>query len=270
MGGQECPSKDRLDGQTIVVVDGTDAVSSEVIRECCARGAAHIILGCCDVNDGQAAVEQLKDVYADIRFTVKQLNLSEIDSIHEFSQTIPKEVEKIDLLVNNTRNLAAEQQIFRGSFALIFSLLPVLRKSTNGRVVNVVNETFSTVGFGDFDATANATGDGKSCGVGHLALLAATKWIAMKSKGMKSTTNGKESELIFPWLAANKSSVTINACTIGTIRGECGSSTEALIGKWLKFPFDWILKKTPKQGAQTIIYLSVAEQVRNMSGELFT
>lgn len=39
--------------------------------------------------------------------------------------------------------------------------------------------------------------------------------------------------------------------------------------KLILFPINWLLMKTPMQGAQTIIYLAVEPNIKAISGELF-
>lgn len=65
--------------------------------------------------------------------------------------------------------------------------------------------------------------------------------------------------------AADSCPVTINACTLGSVARNTAADSSSLFA----FPKKWLLMKTPKQGAQTIIYLSVEPKLRDISGELF-
>lgn len=183
MGGQECPSRDRMDGQTVVVTDGSDDVSVEFAKECCSRGASRIILGCSDLNQGNTTAAGLKKPFPDAQVMALPLSLSEDDSLQQFSNAVSAEVPNIDVLVINTRNSSNNQQIFRRPFALIFMLLPLLRKSSNGRVISVLSEKLSSVEVRDLDC-AESDLEEKALAKAHLALLSATKWISRKCTGM--------------------------------------------------------------------------------------
>lgn len=183
MGGQECPSRDRMDGQTVVVTDASDDVSVEFAKECCSRGACRIILGCSDLNRGKSAAAELSKPFPEAQVTALPLTLSEDESLQQFSNAVSAEVPNIDVLVINTRKSSNYHQIFSRPFALIFMLLPLLRKSSNGRVISVLSEKWSSVEVRDLDC-AESDVEEKALARAHLALLAATKWISRKCTGM--------------------------------------------------------------------------------------
>lgn len=179
MGGQECPSKDRLDGKTVVITDGTDEVSETFVKECCARGAANIVLGCANQKKSKSKAAELTKSFPDVKIIEKSLNLCSDESIKKFSNELLTEVQKIDILVINTRKSSNVKQVFRGPFALVFSLLSLLRNSNNGRVISVVDEQYSSVDVKDLKSLT----ENDSIQKFHAALLSATKWIARKCKG---------------------------------------------------------------------------------------
>lgn len=61
----------------------------------------------------------------------------------------------------------------------------------------------------------------------------------------------------------------MNACTIGSVVRYNERPGRAESSGLLAFPKKWLLMKTPKQGAQTIIYLAVEPKLKEITGELF-
>lgn len=188
MGGQECPSRDRLDGKLVVITNGSDEVSAEFAKECCLRGAIAIILGCVDIIKGKIISDDLIKNFPDIKITVKSLDLSKENSIQTFSNALSIEVQKIDILVINTRKSSNLQQIFRGPFTIIFSLLSLLRNAQNGRIISIVNEKYSSI---DVKELQNLNKIDLIYEKSHLALLAAIKWISKKCKGKSVSYKNK-------------------------------------------------------------------------------
>lgn len=109
-----------------------------------------VLVGARDEERGQAAVDKLKTEGADARFI--QLDVTDPATIQRAVEWIEKEFGRLDILINNagiaewgtkpsTVDLAKVREVYETNFfgpiALIQAMLPLLRKSKHGRIVNV-------------------------------------------------------------------------------------------------------------------------------------
>jgi NAD(P)-dependent dehydrogenase (short-subunit alcohol dehydrogenase family) len=109
-----------------------------------------VLIGARDEARGQAAAEKLKAEGADARFV--KLDVTARGSMERAAQWIEKEFGRLDILINNAGiaewgfrpsdvDLAKVREVYETNFfgpvLLIQTMLPLLRKSKHGRVVNV-------------------------------------------------------------------------------------------------------------------------------------
>lgn len=132
-----------------VVVTGTGGLGYETAAAL-ARAGAEVILAGRNAAKGALAIERIRAGHAgaDVRFEL--LDLAELASIKAFGARLQAERQSLDALINNAgvmtppkRSLTAdgfELQFgtnYLGHFALSASLLPLLRRARQPRVVNV-------------------------------------------------------------------------------------------------------------------------------------
>lgn len=109
-----------------------------------------VLVGARDEARGQAAVDKLKAEGADARFI--QLDVTDPGTIQRAAERIENEFGRLDILINNAGvaewgfqpssvDLAKVREVYETNFfgpvALIQAMLPLLRKSKHGRIVNV-------------------------------------------------------------------------------------------------------------------------------------
>jgi len=135
----------------IALVTGANkGIGFEIARGLAAKGAV-VYLGCRHGRLGEAAADELKKSGADIRPLI--LDVTNQSTIHAAAARIGAECGYLDSLVNNagigaeggsTPSTAAPEMIRRvydvnvfGVIAVTQAMLPLLRKSGHGRIVNV-------------------------------------------------------------------------------------------------------------------------------------
>lgn len=125
-----------------------------------AKQNIHVLIGARNLEKGTAAVKSLQDEKLSAEFLL--LDVTEEKSVRDAALAVANQHEKLDILVNNAGinpeyargifsleqlSLDLMRQIYQtnvfGAFLAIREFLPLLRKSSAGRIVNVS----SSVGF---------------------------------------------------------------------------------------------------------------------------
>ena len=135
----------------IALVTGANKGIGLEIAGTLARKGMRVLLGARNPELGGAAAAQLREQGLDVQFL--ELDLSRPDTLHDAAAWIEKHGEKLDVLVNNAgitvagdgpptvADVDAVRRIFEtnffGTLALTQAMLPLLRKSDAGRIVNV-------------------------------------------------------------------------------------------------------------------------------------
>jgi NAD(P)-dependent dehydrogenase (short-subunit alcohol dehydrogenase family) len=135
-------------GRTILV---TGANSGLGLRsaEALASRAARVLMGCRNQEKAAVALEAVKNVAADAAPEVAPLDLADLDGVRACAERLTKELDHLDVLMNNAGVMAIRRQRTKqgfemqfgtnhlGHFALTGLLLPLLRSAHAPRVVTV-------------------------------------------------------------------------------------------------------------------------------------
>ncbi|XP_073817196.1 nazgul [Musca autumnalis] len=200
----------------------------------------------------------------------RYLDLRSFDNVQRFARKIMAEFERIDILINNagiifdpvktntTDGFEQHLQVnYMAPFLLSHLLLPHLKKSQNGRIINVSAHAHASAKM-DFDDPLNvgtwATNFHPRDAFSHskLAVLLATRWMAKELKD---------------------ASITVNCCTPGLVRGtshlRSSPLMSALCVRVMTYPWMWLFMKNPWQGAQCAIHLATDPKLKHVTGEYF-
>ena len=152
-----------LDGKVVVITGGNAGIGYEAAIELAKLQPKALIIGCRNQARGEAALKSIKELSGCDKVFLHLLDLGDLESVKAFSETIIKEYEKVDILLNNgglpgapertTTKQGFEQTIgvnHLGHFLLTLNLLPYIRKSEAGRIVNVSSFAYKW-GKLDFD-----------------------------------------------------------------------------------------------------------------------
>jgi NAD(P)-dependent dehydrogenase (short-subunit alcohol dehydrogenase family) len=142
-----------------VVSGGNRGIGLEVVRQLAERGY-EVVVGSRDRARGDAAAQSLG--YEDLH--ARQLDVSSAASVDRFSSELRRDFDRVDVLVNNaaisydTWQTATEADLdvvrealetnLLGAWRLTQALLPLLRNSGHGRLVNVSSEAGSLASMG--------------------------------------------------------------------------------------------------------------------------
>ncbi len=133
-----------------LVTGGNKGIGFEIARRLSDAGLC-VLLGARNPILGEAAAAALGGSHGDVRFL--ELDLGRPETIHDAVDRIEEEFQRLDVLVNNAgvvdpgdgspgvAGLDAVRRVmetnFFGTLAVTQAMLPLLRKSASGRIVNV-------------------------------------------------------------------------------------------------------------------------------------
>ncbi len=137
-----------LKNKIIVVTGANSGIGFEATKAFVMKNAK-VIMGCRNFKRAQESKEMILKEYPNADLDIILLDLMDFESIKEFSNKILNNYPRINILLNNagimtvpygaTKN-GLEKQIgvnHFGHFYLTMSLLPLINKTTNSRIVNI-------------------------------------------------------------------------------------------------------------------------------------
>jgi NAD(P)-dependent dehydrogenase (short-subunit alcohol dehydrogenase family) len=146
----------------IALVTGANrGIGLEVVRQLALRGFA-AVLGARDLEKGRAAAEMLSAEGVEVE--ARRIAVDDADSVRELAGELDGDFGRLDVLVNNAAILydtwqtgvdadldvvhqALETNLF-GAWRTTQACLPLLRRSSHGRIVNVSSGAGSLSGMG--------------------------------------------------------------------------------------------------------------------------
>jgi NAD(P)-dependent dehydrogenase (short-subunit alcohol dehydrogenase family) len=138
-----------LKGKVALITGANKGIGYEIARQLGSRGAT-VVIGARDIERGREASNQL--CAGQIDAIAVQLDVTDQKTIDSTAAQLERELGKLDILVNNaailidqvppsqldieTLRKTYETNVF-GVFAVTKTMLPLLKKSTAGRIVNM-------------------------------------------------------------------------------------------------------------------------------------
>jgi NAD(P)-dependent dehydrogenase (short-subunit alcohol dehydrogenase family) len=148
-------------GRSAVVTGATGGLGYETALAL-AKAGAEVVLTGRDDRKGTSAIEKIGREAPDAKVSYEDLDLASLASVADFAQRMGAR-QSLDLLINNAGVMALPRRQttadgfelqfgtnYRGHFALTARLMPLLRRASGPRVVNVSSLAHRT-GFIDFD-----------------------------------------------------------------------------------------------------------------------
>jgi NAD(P)-dependent dehydrogenase (short-subunit alcohol dehydrogenase family) len=138
-----------FEGDIALISGANKGIGYEIARGLGAKKIT-VLVGARDEARGQAAAAKLKAEGADTRFV--KLDVTDRETVRHAAEWIEKEFGRLDILINNAGiaewgftpsnvDLAKVREVYETNFfgpvALIQGMLPLLKKSRHGRIVNV-------------------------------------------------------------------------------------------------------------------------------------
>lgn len=250
--------KQTMDGQVVIVTGANSGIGFETSKALAQMGAT-VIMACRSETRGQAARQRIIEDTGSSKVDLMLVDLSVQQQIKQFSETFRRKYDRLDVLVNNAgavfnQRYASEDGLemtfalnHMGYFVLTNLLLDMLKASAPARIVNVASEAhrFGGINFNDLQSKKTYNGFG----------------VYGESKLMN---------LMFTYELSRRlqaTGVTVNALHPGAVASSFGSGGSSLFSVLFTIAKPFLL--TPKQGAQTVIYLASDPEVEETSGKYF-
>lgn len=264
MKGPECPSNCRIDGKTVIITGANSGIGKATALELANRGAT-VILGCRCLGKGEAAATEIKNLSGNANVSAMKLDLASLDSVRKFVENFKAKEISLDVLINNAGVMLCpfkktedgiEEHLsvnYLGHFLLTLLLLDKLRAAPEARIINVsaVAHYVATIQLEDINLETNYV-PREAYGQSKLAQVMFTRELAKRLEGTK---------------------ITVNSLHPGIVRGTGLVKYTPLNRLWVRFvtfPVTWLLLKTPKDGAQTTVFLATSAEVEGISGKYFS
>lgn len=189
-----------------------------------------------------------------------------MSEIRKVAQTFTERYDRLDILINNAGGIMSKdrEETSEGvettiavnllaPFLLTELLLDVLKKSDDGRIINVSSNSHQLNAKPDFDDLELRNNYNPLTAYGNAKLFLI--WISQYLAGKLIEDNFKN--------------ITVNTLHPGAVATNFGVNSN--LGGLLNF-FGKLARpffKTPEQGAETVLYLATSEDVKSISGKYF-
>lgn len=247
-------------GSKRILVTGANSGIGKALSMRLAKEGHEVIMLCRDQGRGEKALAEIKKESGARNIQLALCDLASLDSIREFVTGFVREFEDLDGLVNNAGVIRMTRHETRdgfesdfgvnhlGHFLLTLSLMPLLKRATNARIV-IVSSVAHKIGNIHFDDI-------------HLR----KRWNPIRAYSRTKLAN-----LLFGFELAERVSswgISVNCLHPGLVASNIVIKLDSGIGKTLLAlarPFI----KTPEQGADTAHYLLVNPEVRDVTGQYY-
>lgn len=248
-----------LRGRVALITGGNSGIGLETARALAQRGA-RVIIASRDAAKSQRAMEDIMNTTGNRNIEYRHLDLSKFNSVREFAREFNRTVDRLDILVNNAGAAGVKQRLssdgidlvmqinYLSAFLLTNLLLDKLVASRPSRIVIVTSYGHKLANFDPNDLAG------------------------VKSKGYWTKyANSKLCQVLWTKALAQRlpAGVTVNCLHPGIVRTDIMDKLPYRWRKLIHFVID-LGFKTPREGAQTSLHLSVAPELEHATGGYYS
>ncbi len=247
----------RMKDKVVLITGATSGIGKAAALEIAGLGATTIITYR-DRRKGENTLNEIRSKTGNSDVHMLELDLASLNSARQLAERFSKEYDRLDVLVNNAGGYFGYRNLTQDGFEYTFGvnhlghfLLTNLLKdrliSGRARIINV-SSAASVAGRINFDDLMLENG----------------------FAGFKAYSQSKLANILFSYELDRRwgsDGISVNAVHPGTVGTNFGNEA--------KPTFKWLIKigkpvlKTPKQGADTIVYLASSADIEGVSGKYF-
>lgn len=243
-----------------LITGATSGIGKATAKELAKLGFDLILTGRSE-QKGIDLSESLNKKYK-INSAFFKCDISSLNDVKEFSSIIKSKYKRLDVLINNAGSRFSEYQKSTdgieltfatnhlGHFLLTYLLLDLLKESSDARIINVSSSSHS----------------GKTIKFDEAAFP--KHYDRREAYGQSKLAN-----IIFTYELSRRlieHNISVNTLDPGGVASNIGKNDGII--PWTKHIVYYLLKRellTPKQGAQTSVFLASASEVKGISGKYF-
>lgn len=180
-------------GKVVVVTGASSGIGKVAARVLAAKGAA-VVLAVRNMAKGEGVAGALRRENSFAEVSVGELDLADLSSIEHFAESIARDFDRLDILINNAGVMMCPYSKTRdgfelqfgtnhlGHFALVGHLLPLLKKTDGSRLVMLssLGHRGGDIDFADLHWEARRYKPGQAYADSKLANLYFTYELARK------------------------------------------------------------------------------------------
>lgn len=249
------PAQADLAGRTCVVTGATAGIGRAAALELARRGA-RVILAARNPRKAEKVKRSLEGSTGSGALEVALVDLARQDSIRAFARDLQGRLQSLDVLVNNAGVWSNRRRTSPDGIELTWAtnmlgyslttelLLPLLRASGRGRIVNVASRYAGGLDLDDVQFERRP-------------------WA-----GKDAYRQSKQANRMWTWALARRlegSGVTANALHPGFVSTEIFSKSGGLLGLGLSL-YAKLRAKGSREGADTAVWLAASPEVEDRSG----
>lgn len=239
----------------------TSGIGKAAALELADLGASLILLSR-NEKKGEKICEEIKKINNNVQVKFYKVNISSMNEVRNVSERIKTDFDRIDVLINNAgarfdkyfKNDEGIELTFAtnhlGHFLLTLSVLEMLKKSAQGKIINVSSPAHSR-GTEDLDDIVVPLNYDRRLAYGRSKL--ANLYFTYELSSRLKNTN-----------------ITVNAVDPGGVATNFSRNNG--LYAWLKHYLSYILQRkliSPQKAAETIVYLSSSVKVSGITGKYF-
>ena len=238
--------------KTVLITGATDGIGKVTAKKFIGAGFRTIIHGR-NPQKIDHTINEFKEIYPTAAISGYKADFSDLAQVKALAEKLNQELSQVDVLVNNAglgpgkkgkQNRQTSMQGYEIIFAVNYlapfhltnSSIPLLKRSKQGRIINVSSAAQNAIDFGDLMLENNYSGS-TAYSQSKLALVAYTFSLAAILKD---------------------DNITVNALHPGSLL-DTNMVREAFSQSWGK----------PDEGAEAIFYLATNESLADKSGWYF-
>jgi len=244
--------------EKICLITGANSGHGRAVAAALARKGATVVMACRDAGRAELARNELKRTTASDRISVLLLDLSSQRSIRHAVQQFLKEHPALDVLVNNAGAWWANRRVSPDNIELVWAtnvvgpylltklLLPTLRASRAGRIVNVSSSYAGGLDLNDVE------------------------YKRRPFSGIKAYQAAKQAVRMMTWTLAERlsgSSAVANALCPGFMKTNLGHNAPG--GFRLMLFLTKPLQVSPERGAQDAVWLASSPAAGTLTNQFF-
>ena len=182
-------------GKIIIVTGATSGIGKETAKVIAKKNGT-VILAIRNLKKGEAVVQEIRQEYPNADVSIRKLDLSNLKSVRTFAESILKDYNHLDVLINNAGVMMCpysktsdgfEIQFgtnHLGHFALTGLLMPLLKKTNRSRnvVISSMAHSMGNLDFADLNWEKRNYKPSRAYGDSKLANLYFTYELAQRLK----------------------------------------------------------------------------------------